>query len=403
MSTQTFTGHPLIKNTQEYMLYQKFVSIHSEDRDILKFPNAAAFEIEFPEDYLNVSSVRLATWTFPANYNTFSQINKNVDMTFLITNPYNPEANGNTNALANAIYQGLIANQNNNYIVIIPPGFYNTSQIVNVLTNLFNLSVTQYLGAYLTENYPSLVNEFTSNSGYQEFVIIYEETGQKIWFGNRCDVFKLTNSTQIINNSLSNINCGINGRNNSDILPGTNYGLPQYLGLPIIDLTSTSSSQLPNFYYGDISFGDNGVWLTPDPNLPGSQVSFLVAPEKINIFGESYFYMDAPDFNCMDETSPFNISTFTAHTNITNGRVNSAFAKISVPVTPLAQWYDSNSTAYKLFNPPAERIRKFRFKLRYHNGELVDFGKFNYSFTLEFTLLVPQQTRKYNLYDPKVR
>ena len=80
MSIQTFTGHPLIKNTQEYMLYQKFVSIHSEDRDILKYPNAATFEIEFPEDYLNVVSVRLATWTFPANYNTFSQVNKNVDI-----------------------------------------------------------------------------------------------------------------------------------------------------------------------------------------------------------------------------------------------------------------------------------------------------------------------------------
>ena len=113
--------------------------------------------------------------------------------------------------------------------------------------------------------------------------------------------------------------------------------------------------------------------------------------------------MDAPDFNCIDETSPYNISKYTLHTNGTNGRVNSAFAKISVPVTPLAQWYDADATAYKLFNPPAERIRKFRFKLRYHDGSMVDFGKFNYSFTLEFTMYVPAQTKNYNLYNPVIK
>lgn len=402
MSIQTFTGHPLIKNTQEYMIYQKFVSIHSEDRDIIKYPNSSTFEIELPEDYLNVLSVRLATWSFPANYNTFSETSKNINMTFQITIPYNPEENGNTDALANAVYNGLKSNENNNYFITLPPGFYNPSQLVSVLTKLFNLVVTNYLIDYLNQYYSSLVTEFTDNGGYTEFVIIYDQIGQRIWFGNRCDIFKLTNSSQLINNAISRVNCTIDGKF-SNALPDTNYGLPNYLGLPLSDLTSISSSNLPNFYYGDLNPGDNGEWLTPDPNLQGSQVSFLVAPEKINIFGESYFYMDSPEFNCLDETSPFSISPYTLHTNNTNGIVNSAFAKISVPVTPLSQWYDSNSTPYKLYNPPAERIRKFRFRMRYHNGELVDFGKFNYSFTLEFTLYVPQQSKKYNLYDPKVR
>lgn len=402
MSIQTYTGHPLIKNTQEYMVYQKFVSIHSEDRDIIKYPNSSAFEIELPEDYLNVLSVRLATWSFPANYNTFSESSKNINMTFQITIPYNPEENGNTDALANAVYNGLTSNENNNYFITLPPGFYNPSQLVSVLTQLFNNSVTDYLIDYLNQYYSSLVTEFTDNGGYTEFVIIYDQIGQRIWFGNRCDIFKLTNSSQLINNVISRVNCTIDGKI-SNPLPDVNYGLPNYLGLPISDLTSISSSKLPNFYYGDINQGDNGEWLTPDPNLQGSQVSFLVAPEKINIFGESYFYMDSPEFNCLDETSPFSISPYTLHTNNTNGIVNSAFAKISVPVTPLSQWYDSNSTPYKLYNPPAERIRKFRFRMRYHNGELVNFGKFNYSFTLEFTLYVPQQSKKYNLYDPKVR
>ena len=46
------TNHPLIPSSQEYLHYKKYVSIHSEDRDILKHPNSNQFEIELPEDLL---------------------------------------------------------------------------------------------------------------------------------------------------------------------------------------------------------------------------------------------------------------------------------------------------------------------------------------------------------------
>ena len=37
------TTHPLIPNSQQYIAYNKYVSIHSEDRDLLKFPNSGIF------------------------------------------------------------------------------------------------------------------------------------------------------------------------------------------------------------------------------------------------------------------------------------------------------------------------------------------------------------------------
>ena len=397
MSIQTFTGHPLIKNTQEYMVYHKYVSIHSQDRDILKYPSSSAFEIELPQDYLNVLSVRLSSWSFPSNYNTFSNLYRNTEMTFQISEPYNPQANGDIDPLHNAIYEALEKHIGKNFLVILPEGFYNPNQLVITLTAIFNITVSDYLTNYLSVYYPSLLPEFIANNKYQEFVIVYNEVNQKIWFGNRCDVFILTNETQIVSNFIGNINCNVGPK-----LPSTNYGLPEYLGLPLANLTSISTDNLPNFYY-NISTGFDGNWVTPDPALPGSKVSVLPAPDKINILGNAYFYMVSPEFNCMDITAPFNISPYTLHTNNTNGMVDAAFAKISVPVTPLAQWYDSNATAYKLFNPPAERIRKFRFKLVYHDGTLVEFGKFNYSFNLEFTMYVPTQSKKYNLYTPEVK
>ena len=47
------TSHPLIPSSQEYIYYKKYVSIHSQDRDILRYPKSGEFEIEFPQDLLN--------------------------------------------------------------------------------------------------------------------------------------------------------------------------------------------------------------------------------------------------------------------------------------------------------------------------------------------------------------
>ena len=76
--------------------------------------------------------------------------------------------------------------------------------------------------------------------------------------------------------------------------------------------------------------------------------------------------------------------------------VNSALAKIPILSTPLSQWYDNSSSPYKWYLPPAERIRRLKFRFRYHNGRLVNFGSSNYSFTLKFVLQTPQILRSSN-------
>jgi hypothetical protein len=125
----------------------------------------------------------------------------------------------------------------------------------------------------------------------------------------------------------------------------------------------------------------------------GCDVHWVEAFWKLNIMGEPYLYMEIQGQNCIDETSPYNLSKFTIENNVTNGVVNSAFAKMAIPTTPLSQWFDRDSTPYKLYYPPAERIRRLRFKIRYHNGQQANFGVFNFSFMLEFTLQTPQILR----------
>lgn len=397
----TSTSHPLIPNANDYIIYKKYVSIHSEDRDILKYPNSNQFEIEMPEDITNVYSLRLINWTFPANYNSFSFLSSNITLFFKITNPYNPGANMVFNPLEQAIFTALFESINELYQFNIQEGFYNPTQMVTELQNKFNFVITQKIKSYLTVNsLTDLLTQFNEQGGYNKFVIVYNSVGQKIWFGNTSDEFMIANEAlSIIDTLADNLFCGAKAQ-----LPEfDNWGLPANLGLTRCNTTSisikdpvTGESFTPRFYYGDVSPGDNGYWLVPDPALTGSLVNFIEPPFKINLMGPAYFYMELAGNNVIDETSPYAVNKFTLTNNITNGVTNAAFAKIGVPTTPISQWFDRESLPYKMYWPPAERMRKLGIKLRYHNGQLVNFGGFPYSFTIEFTTLSANQPRRMN-------
>jgi hypothetical protein len=406
----TNTSHPIIQNSQEYIVYKKYVSIHSQDRDINKFPLSTDFEIELPEDMLNVSSIVLSQWTFPANYSTFSFTNNNLFFSFSIINPYNPTANNVTDSLAQGIYDALNASINEPYTFIIEEGFYNPDQMVAELTNKMNSVVTSKIQIYfINEGLTDLLNQFNSEGGYARFIVVYNTVSCKIWFGNRADGFYLNNESGLLANQFSVISCG-----DTKSLPDFSaWGLPGFLGLQRQNQTAISSADIteetakaspnitnyngiyvPRFFYGDVTSGDNGYWLLPYSDLSGSDVYWVQSTYKINLMGEAYMYLELGEQNCLDETKPYNVSQFTLTTNKTNGIVNSAFAKISIPTTPIAQWFDHDSRPYKFYYPPAERIRRLRIKLRYHNGQLVDFGIFNYSITLEFAIMLPMMLRK---------
>lgn len=411
------TSHPLIPNSQEYMFYKKYVSIHSQDRDIIRYPSSGEFEIELPQDMLNVSTVRLVNWTFPANYSTFSILNSNVTMTFKINNPYNPNVNNVTDLLSQKIFEALFLTSDEHFGIIIEEGFYNPVQMVTELTNKFNQSVTNRLLQYFTsksvdpsitpaqqQEYIEALQLLSVEGGYNRFIIVYNNVSQKIWFGNNTDGFVLTNETQVGKNVLTgNLLCGPKAS-----LPDfDNWGLPANIGLTRCNASSVSGSMLtnvtdfakyngivvPRFYYGDVFPGDGGFWLLPNPLLINSEVHWVECFDKINLMGPAYFYMDIEGLNCIDETSPYNLSEFTLKTNQTNGIVNSAFAKIAVPTTPISQWFDRDSLPYKYYYPAAERIRRLKIRFRYHNGQTVQFGVFNYSFVLEFLLQSPQLLR----------
>jgi len=377
--------HPLIPNSNEYATDPQLVSIHSEDRNVLRFPNSNSFEIELPQDYNNVASVQLINWAFPANYNTFSLLQRNIFLTFKFVGLYNPGDHNVADPIANAIFDALYRLHEKEILVVIEEGFYTPNFVTTELTNSFNEAVNAIIIRDMTIYAPELLPQYIATGGYDRFVVVYNQVGMKLWFGNTSDEFVMTNNSEVyVNDVTANLACL------STAMPVfVRWGLPSYLGF---DRCNATSSAMPygRFMYGEVNAGDDGIWISPDTTLTGSVCYILEAPFKINLMGEAYFYMEIDGMNSIDETMPYALSSFTSTTNVTNGIVKSSFAKIPIASTPITQVFDGSALPGKIYTPPAERIRRLRIHLRYHDGGAVQFGKFEFSFTIQLNCLRAQ-------------
>jgi len=386
------TTHPLQNNSNQYETIAKYVSIHSEDRNMIKYPSSSYFEIQLPQSLENVTAVRVNDWAFPSNYNTFSSSFRNLELTFKIIDPFKPDEFLHPEAYA--IYIALTALQTTNLLVVISPGFYTPQQMVTELTNKLNYVVQTAINNY----YGTPIFTYS----YNRFSVVYNEVEQNIWFGNTSDQFELTNSVSAAQTKLqTNLNCDDNVHSvRHDEY--NNFGLPSFIGLSKFDMKSTNGEDInvtnvntPRFFYGDVNSGDNGFWLLPDTDIGATKVWWIAALNKINLMGPAYLYIEVTGLNCMDEMYPFTLNEYNSTNSNQSGIVNSALAKVAVSSTPISQWFNNNyQQSYSYFFPPAENIRKLRIKIRYHSGIVPDFGTFPWSMTMEFILLKPQILRQ---------
>jgi hypothetical protein len=419
----TSSNYPLIQNSQEYMLEKEYISIHSEDRDIVKFPNASEFEIELPEDYYNVQSMCLNTWSFPIIHYNFSSTQYNTTLIVRrIPNIIEPS-------------QTPI-----DKTITIPDGYYTSTELANELQNRLN-------SAY----------------GGTDFIVVFNAVTLKFWFGNTTRNFCLLNASPFYDFNVRNPLTG-----KPPLYDAVNWGMPAYLGfqkqVDIYGKQDVVGNLNTIFYYQGTT-----SWLTG-----GLGSYYIEAPLKANLNGHNYVYMEVIGYNHIDETTPFTPNPFvnpsfneeyeyTMHSarnsvipcnanaynnldasncsvkvysndtrpcsksdnylsqvrrknlacskiantnqtyasNETSGIVNSAFAKIPITNAGYNTWYDLNILTSSVFNPPLERIRRLKFKFRYHNGSLADFGNSPFSFLLQLTTFRPQKSKTYKMYVPE--
>tara|TARA_B100000902_G_scaffold397102_1_gene459907 strand:- start:8628 stop:9776 length:1149 start_codon:yes stop_codon:yes gene_type:complete len=345
-----------------FVLERKLVTIHSEDRDITKWPHANNFEVQLPAAYQNIHSMRLVDIIIPVNYYTFSNDNQNTKLTFKV----DPKNN------ADAFYSNLLSVSNESFEIEIQEGFYEPNELSNEIKNKMNQKVT---------------DNHKTNGGtetYNKFDVFYDKVAQKFWFGNTQDDFTLTFNEQI-SYVLSN------GKQPNVWNHYTKWGLPSYIGFEKKAYTTSSDASGVDFSY----MQEDSAWQWITPATAGLPVYYVKAPNTLNIMGEKIIYMEVEKYSSYDELEPYSEATtnlyrrkapFQTGQNDFGTKVNSAFAKIPVTTIPHGETFESRNGFLQnvtIFDPPLERIHKLKFLFRYHDGRLVDFNDNPINFTLE--------------------
>jgi hypothetical protein len=95
--------------------------------------------------------------------------------------------------------------------------------------------------------------------------------------------------------------------------------------------------------------------------------------------------------NSIDEIMPYSEKSNASYNPKFGGKHNASFAKIPsfLPGHALFSYKDIKLDNIFFSDPPLERIQKFKFKIRYHDGRMVDFQNSDYTFTIEITSLKP--------------
>jgi len=297
------------------------LSVHSEDRDITKWPNSNHFEIELPVDYKNVASMRLNDAELPANFHVFTHANQNTRIAFVVRG------------------HALVAQ--------ITEGTYKPTQMAMELAGCLNASTSDALGTL-----------------YMGFSVVYNEIAQKFLFLNSLDVFEL--------HFLNSLFEGAYYDNYAAWGLGYNLGFQKNCYTAIN--TTTSWHWKGTRYTG---------WTIETENTA-------------DLFGDTQVYMEVHLFNSMDEIMPYTERSNSLYNSKQGGKHNSAFAKIPIEGR---HCHNGDSMGHSFNNryalitnvfwsePPLERIQKLKFKFRFHDGRLVDFGTAEFSFTIELTLV----------------
>ena len=97
----------LQSNTHQYGALRQIITVHTEDRDISKYPEGNLFEIELPVEYRNILSMRLSDIDFPCILHTFTTANQNTKLTYNGTSYTIPSGNYTPQQMADTLTQIL--------------------------------------------------------------------------------------------------------------------------------------------------------------------------------------------------------------------------------------------------------------------------------------------------------
>ena len=371
-------GHELIVRENSYNLNKKILTIHSEDRDIGKWPYSNIFELQCPQVYQNVESIKLIDVALPSIQYTFAHSYQNTIFLFKLI----PSSSSD--------YYSLL-NSNTIYSFEIQEGRYTGSQLALEIQNYLNNTITNALSSV----------PYT----YTNFKVFYDSVANILHFGNQIDEFQF-----IFNIQPNYILTQCEQPNVFSRL--IQWGIGWNLGFNQETYISTQLS------YND---GDTSVVFNyldnSDPkytflsiNNTTTQGFYLKSPMPLKLYPDTAIYLEIEKFNYLDELLPYVCFTNEIYTSASyNGTINAAFVKIpitsllvssSAPVLTALYISSININNCGFSIPVIEKIAKFKFKFRYHDGRLVNFRDTPFNFSLEINQIRNEIPRPYNVRKP---
>jgi len=372
-------NHPLIPREHNYVLERKVLTVHSTDRDISKWPRGNYFEIDLPEDFTNVQSMRLVQITLPNSHYVFTNDYQNTKLSFSIhsTHPYGGD-----------------------YKITISEGSYTAEELAMEIANKMNQAVGH--------PNPSV-----------GFICAYNAVTNTFWFGYNG---KMAHGHNFSLEFQKKIHYDIPCTQPEVWTHYSNWGLPAYLGYCRKKYTSTIRDASAEYINTTGGFGfayeeADKPWLPPSGGGGGATAGQVHVVDisggtdssdgnccQMNIHGETTIYMEIERYNSMDELVPWSVNTMGSYNNDYSGKVNSAFAKIPIGMAHAFALYGDSKNYFLMnsttFTPPLERINRLRFKFRFHDGRLVDFKCVPFNFSLEINMLRDQPAKKMNVRVP---
>ena len=319
----------VIPHMKSYVLGKRTISIHSYDRDKNKFKESNEFEIKLPETFTNIQAIRLVNLDMPDNLFVFTNKYQNTKLSF------------------------KMIPSNNIYTIEIQEGRYTVEQLVNELARKMNKAI--------------------SNT-YNKFTCKHNVINNTIWFGNGQDNFSLLfNREEVYSLPSGYVRVFRNDKF---------WGLPYYLGFE----KKEYASNLTNSNYG-FDYEHPTYWLLASGYFVDSTNN-----KEINLNGHKIIYMELDKKNKIDELTPYSKKTSTMYGNDYSGKTGSAFAKLIFEKDDNKCGLDANTEKkISYYSPALRHIDRLRFRFRFHDQLLVDFRNRDFSFSLEFTMLMDSQ------------
>ena len=319
--------HVVIEKPKDIPQKTKNVSIYTASRDKKKWPKANDFEIDLPQDLVDVTSAQLLDYNMSFRVLNISESYQNSKFSFYLPNITDKK-----------------------FTVVFEDGQYPNNFVSVMLAEFMNQAVQKTLG-----------NNFNGvdYSTYSNFYSHYQPiSGQFLIYNKNINDVSKSDKFILPFDEPEEYDCNTK-INQGNIIA---YDLPDYWGL--------------GYYMGFnkqpyvSAYGTTSKTTVDPPGVDMIIAQYIESPGTFDIKQDGIAYLEIDNLNHDDQTSYY------------GGKVNSYFSRIPILYTGYEQDFGG-------IEPPIavdlERIKKLRIKLRHFTGILIEVNNLDWDITIQFT------------------